>query len=149
MAHLMLSRADGIFDRIERRWESVVNQKRVATTLIAVFLVGLALTECYRRGWLPDPVYGWMADHGLDRHFDAILVAFTLLLLAEKRFDPRHQVAEHRQAVARFRDQLLPVSLPLVDVRLHHLGDECGKHVGQSGVGRAVRDLVELPRQLE
>jgi hypothetical protein len=79
----LLIRSSTVFDGLQAWWDSVVTQKRLASALILVFLVGLAMIEAFRLGWLPRPVNAWMASHGYDKHFDAIVVAFTLLLLAE------------------------------------------------------------------
>jgi hypothetical protein len=51
----------------------------LASFLSIVFLLGLIVIEARRRGWLPEPV----ADFIPTKHFYAILLAFTLLLLAE------------------------------------------------------------------
>jgi len=74
-----LARSAVTYDWIESRWESLATQRRVATVLVVVFLVGLAVIEVNRRGWLPDGI----AEHVPDRHWYAILASFTLLLLAE------------------------------------------------------------------
>ena len=48
-------------------------------SLTAVFLLGMILIEVNRRGWLPSAI----SDGVPIKHFDAIIWAFTLLLLAE------------------------------------------------------------------
>ncbi|MEJ2190026.1 MAG: hypothetical protein P8Y93_11575 [Acidobacteriota bacterium] len=68
-----------LFDSLERRWESLATQKRVATVLVAVFVVGLVVIEARRQGWFPPAI----AAHIPTQHFGAILPAFSLLLLAE------------------------------------------------------------------
>lgn len=79
MARSVLARSSVIFDRLESRWETLATQKWVASVLTLVFLTGVGLIECSRRGWLPESISGQLPD----KHFDAILWAFTLLLLAE------------------------------------------------------------------
>jgi len=68
-----------LFDRLESWWESVATRKRIATLLINVFLVGLVVIEARRRGWIPEP----LAEEIPTKHYYAILLAFTLLLMAE------------------------------------------------------------------
>lgn len=75
----ILRASSRLFDRLERWWESVATRKRVATLLINVFLVGLVVIEARRRGWIPEP----FADAVPTKHYYAILLAFTLLLVAE------------------------------------------------------------------
>jgi len=75
----LLAASSRLFDLLERAWESVATRKRVASALIAVFLIGLAVIEAGRRGWLP---HAW-AGAVPAKHYDAILLAFTLLLLTE------------------------------------------------------------------
>ena len=75
----LLAASSSLFEALERRWESVVTRKRVATLLISVFLLALAVIEANRRGWLP----GGLAEVLPTKHYDAILLAFTLLLLTE------------------------------------------------------------------
>lgn len=79
MIPALLARATRIFDRLEQWWFTVATQKRIASALIWVFLAGLLTVEARRRGWLPDG----LAEHVPSKHFYAILVAFTLLLLTE------------------------------------------------------------------
>ncbi len=74
-----LAVATRVFDRLERWWFTVATQKHIATALTVVFLGGLVVVEARRRGWLPDA----LADHVPGKHYYAILVAFTLLLLTE------------------------------------------------------------------
>lgn len=79
MARSILARSTVIFDRLEAKWETLATQKRVASILTLVFFVGMIVIEANRRGWLPES----LAEQLPDKHFDAILWAFTLLLLAE------------------------------------------------------------------
>lgn len=74
-----VSRAVIAFDVLEHRWESLAAQRRIATGLVLVFVVALVVIEANRRGWLPDEIAGQVST----KHWDAILAAFTLLLLAE------------------------------------------------------------------
>ena len=75
----LLTRSSRIFDRLEARWDTLATQRWVATGLTLVFLFGMAIIEAKRRGWLSPG----LAEHLPNKHFDAILWAFTLLLLAE------------------------------------------------------------------
>jgi len=79
MQRSFLARSSLLFDRLESRWETLATQRWVATLLTVVFLVGMVIIEFKRRGWLPSG----LAEHVPNMHFDAILWAFTLLLLAE------------------------------------------------------------------
>jgi len=79
MSGRILARSTVVFDRLEAWWETLATQRRVATLLTLVFLVGVLVIEANRRGWLPLP----LAELVPDKHFDAIIWAFTLLLLAE------------------------------------------------------------------
>lgn len=79
MMTALLAASSRLFDRLEALWESVATRKRVASLLIAVFLIALAVIEIGRRGWLPD---AW-AQLVPAKHYHAILLAFTLLLLTE------------------------------------------------------------------
>lgn len=72
-------RSEVVFDRLEQSWENLATQKRVASTLVIVFLVGLALVEARRLPWLSPE----LAERLPSNHFEAILLPFTLLLLAE------------------------------------------------------------------
>lgn len=75
----LLDRSSRILDHLEARWETLATQRWVATGLTLVFLFGMAIIEVNRRGWLSAS----LSEHLPDKHFDAILWAFTLLLLAE------------------------------------------------------------------
>jgi hypothetical protein len=79
MPSRVLARSSLLFDRLESRWETLATQRRVASALTLVFLLGMVIIELNRRGWLPADI----AEHVPLMHFDAILWAFTLLLLAE------------------------------------------------------------------
>lgn len=72
-------RLESVFDFLEGRWESFSTQRRVASLLVVVFVLGLILVEVRNRGWVPAG-----ANYRLpSNHFEAILLPFTLLLLAE------------------------------------------------------------------
>ncbi len=75
----LLRTSSRLFDRLEGWWEAVATRKRVASLLISVFLVGLVVIELRRRNLLPEPI----ADVVPEKHYFAILIAFTLLLVAE------------------------------------------------------------------
>ena len=79
MTTALLSSATHSFDRLEGWWFTTATQKRIAAGLTLVFLVGLLVVEARRRGWLPEG----LAEHVPTKHYYAILVAFTLLLLTE------------------------------------------------------------------
>ena len=51
-------------------------QRTLATTLVTLFVGALVLIEMRRRGWLPERVAAWVPTN----HFDAVQLAFTLLL---------------------------------------------------------------------
>jgi hypothetical protein len=75
----LLTRSSLVFDSLEARWETLSTQRWVASVLTFVFLVGMLIIEANRRGWFPRG----LSEHIPYKHFDAILWAFTLLLLAE------------------------------------------------------------------
>jgi hypothetical protein len=79
MIATLLATATRVFDRLESWWFTVATQKRIASGLTLVFLAGLLVVEARRRGWLPEG----LAEYVPTKHYYAILVAFTLLLLAE------------------------------------------------------------------
>jgi ABC-type multidrug transport system fused ATPase/permease subunit len=64
---------------LEQRWEKLTTQRRVASALVLVFGAGLALVEARRLPWLSQD----LIDRLPSNHFEAILLPFTLLLLAE------------------------------------------------------------------
>ncbi len=68
-----------VFDWLHTRWESRRVQRALATGLVSLFVIALALIEARRRGWLPASVAGWVPTN----HFDAVQLAFTLLLAIE------------------------------------------------------------------
>jgi hypothetical protein len=79
MSGQVLRAAERFYDALERRWESVATQRRLASVLVLVFVGGLVLIELGRRGWLPAGV----GRHLSTSHFYALHTAFTLLLLFE------------------------------------------------------------------
>lgn len=79
MPSRFLNRIEQLFDRLHNRWQLLATQRRVATALVVVFVAGLLLVEVRRLQWLPPDLslrLPW-------NHFEAILLPFTLLLLAE------------------------------------------------------------------
>lgn len=68
-----------LFDALERRWESARTKRAIGTLLVASFVVSLAVIELRRLGLLPEG----LAARVPSRHFYAVDVAFTLLLLLE------------------------------------------------------------------
>lgn len=79
MRRSILARSSLAFNYLESRWETLATQRWVASILTLVFVFGMAVIEANRRGWLP----AGLSENLPDKHFDAILWAFTLLLLAE------------------------------------------------------------------
>lgn len=75
----VLSLASRIFDGTEAWWERARTQRRLAVGLVVSFLLALAAIELRRRGWLPGPLRSFVGDS----HFQALHLAFTLLLLVE------------------------------------------------------------------
>jgi len=73
------NRSGAVFDFLEQRWEKLTTQRRVASALVIVFGAGLALVEARRLPWLSQD----LIDRLPSNHFEAILLPFTLLLLAE------------------------------------------------------------------
>jgi hypothetical protein len=57
-------------------WESRWVQRVLANGLVGIFVAALALIELRRRGWLPGAISPWVPTN----HFDAVQLAFTLLL---------------------------------------------------------------------
>jgi hypothetical protein len=74
-----LRKTDTIFDVLHERWERLATQRRVASTLVLVFVIGLLLVELRRLQWIPDEISFRLPSN----HFEAILLPFTMLLLAE------------------------------------------------------------------
>ncbi len=75
----VLQNSEKLFDALHERWERLATQRRIATALVLVFVVGLLLVEVRRLQWLPESISGRLPAN----HFEAILLPFTLLLLAE------------------------------------------------------------------
>ncbi|MDM8216746.1 hypothetical protein QUW15_11405 [Desulfovibrio piger] len=67
------------FDWLHQFWESPTSQKRMAFLTLVIYLVGMIGIEMNRQGWLPEP---W-AHLAPTNHFDAIQLAFTLILIME------------------------------------------------------------------
>jgi hypothetical protein len=65
-----------IFAWLHERWQSRGVQRALATGLVFVFVAALVLIEARRRGWLPEPLASLVPTS----HFDAVQLAFTLLL---------------------------------------------------------------------
>lgn len=68
-----------LFDYFHHRWEQKATFVWVSKGLILAFLLGLALAEAKRLGWLA----GARIEEHIYNHFFAIELAFTLLLLTE------------------------------------------------------------------
>jgi hypothetical protein len=64
------------FAWLQAQWESRLVQRILANGLVSIFVAALALIEARRRGWLPEPIAAWIPTN----HFDAVQLAFTLLL---------------------------------------------------------------------
>jgi hypothetical protein len=79
MPSRVLRVSERLFDNLRGRWETLASQKRIATLLVVIFVAGLLLVEIRRMQWLPADVAGRFPTN----HFEAILLPFTLLLLAE------------------------------------------------------------------
>jgi hypothetical protein len=79
MPNRLLRGAGSLFDLLEQRWQRLTTQRRVASALVVVFVVGLALVEARRIPWLSPE----LTERLPSNHFEAILLPFTLLLLAE------------------------------------------------------------------
>lgn len=67
------------FAWLHNRWESRQVQRVLANSLVGIFVLSLLLIEARRRGWLPEPAASWVSTN----HFDAVQLAFTLLLGVE------------------------------------------------------------------
>lgn len=67
------------FAWLHSRWESRRVQRALATGLVSLFVMALVLIEARRRGWLPPSIAAWVPTN----HFDAVQLAFTLLLAIE------------------------------------------------------------------
>lgn len=68
-----------LFDALERRWDSPRTKRAIGTFLVAAFATSLLVIELRRLGLLPEGLAGRIPS----RHFYAVDVAFTLLLLLE------------------------------------------------------------------
>jgi hypothetical protein len=68
-----------MFDVLRDRWELLATQRRVASALVVVFVFALLLVEVRRLQWLPEEISSRLPAN----HFEAILLPFTMLLLAE------------------------------------------------------------------
>jgi len=79
MTTRLLSGTCSFFDLLEQRWQRLTTQRRVASALVIVFVTGLALVEARRISWLSPE----LTERLPSNHFEAILLPFTLLLLAE------------------------------------------------------------------
>jgi len=79
MTTRLLSGTGSFFDLLEQRWQRLTTQRRVASALVIVFVTGLALVEARRISWLSPE----LTERLPSNHFEAILLPFTLLLLAE------------------------------------------------------------------
>jgi len=79
MTTRLLSGTGSLFDLLEQRWQRLTTQRRVASALVIVFVTGLALVEARRISWLSPE----LTERLPSNHFEAILLPFTLLLLAE------------------------------------------------------------------
>jgi hypothetical protein len=74
-----ITRAGKVFDDLERRWTKMATQRRVASSLVIAFVIALVMVELRRFSWITPAVERWLPSN----HFEAILLPFTLLLLAE------------------------------------------------------------------
>ena len=79
MTYRLLNGTGSLFDLMEKRWERLTTQRRVASALVIVFVAGIALVEVRRIPWLAAELVERLPSN----HFEAILLPFTLLLLAE------------------------------------------------------------------
>ena len=70
----LLTTALRLYDTLEKRWEHPSTQRILAYSLSGLFIILLLLIECARQGWIPFPT---------TRHFDAIALVFSLMLLLE------------------------------------------------------------------
>ncbi len=77
--HRLMLGTGSLFDSLEERWESFATQRRIASGLVVVFVGGLLLVELRRFGWVSPEIAARLPSN----HFEAILLPFTLLLLAE------------------------------------------------------------------
>lgn len=67
------------FDFIHQLWERPKTQRAIALIIFCVFIGALVAIECNREGLLPD----WLAIKTPTSHFQAIHLAFSLILVQE------------------------------------------------------------------
>ena len=79
MASRIVNRAGALFDDLERRWTTLATQRRVASIFVIAFIIALLAVELRRFAAIGPAIERWLPSN----HFEAILVPFTLLLLAE------------------------------------------------------------------
>ena len=92
-AESLLVRSSRLFDWMEERWESHATTRRLANSLVFVFLLELLLIEAKNRGWLPAFAETYIKS---TNHFYAVNLAFSLLLVyevIELVFSMAHSVA--------------------------------------------------------
>lgn len=77
--HPLYKISDTCFDYLEAKWESTRGQKVLGSTLVLGFVISLAVIECNRLGWIPNPT----GKHIPVKHLIAIESAFLLLLIYE------------------------------------------------------------------
>jgi hypothetical protein len=132
-------RAAGAFDRLETRWTSHATTRRLANSLVIVFLLELLLIELKRRGWLPDAVDPYVKS---TNHFYAVNLAFSLLLVyevVELVFSMTHSVAAAvgkqfeilslillRSSFKEFTYFEQPIDWGRVDVAMRHILADAG-----------------------
>lgn len=75
----LLAASTRTFDALERGWESARTKRAIGTLLVAAFAAALLLIELRRLGLLPEALSARLPA----KHFYAVDVAFTLLLLLE------------------------------------------------------------------
>ncbi|GFK92861.1 hypothetical protein NNJEOMEG_00689 [Fundidesulfovibrio magnetotacticus] len=71
--------ATNLFEPMTRFWENPRTERAISGALVVIFLVSLAGIELKRQGMLPSPLTNVTPDH----HFNAVSVAFTLVLIME------------------------------------------------------------------
>ena len=71
--------SDPLFESLERRWNSDGSRRWVGSALAVTFCLALVAIEINRQGWLPPGIGSRLPSS----HFQAIHLAFTLLLLFE------------------------------------------------------------------
>ncbi len=89
----VLIRVARLFDWLEEHWESHATTRRLANSLVLVFLLELVLIEAKNRGWLPAFADTYIKS---TNHFHAVNLAFSLLLVyevIELVFSMAHSVA--------------------------------------------------------